>query len=179
MKNEFIKLSAVLCAITLVAGLLLAGVNEITAPRIAEAEKNAAVEAMQKILPDAENFTELSEYVSEAKSGNENIGYCVKVSSNGYGGAIVMMVGFDSDLKVQGIEILSHSETAGLGAKITEESFKEQFSDKEPLLQVVKGNAKSSSQISAVTGATISSRAVASGIEAAYKLVQEAKGETK
>lgn len=174
MKKEFIRLSAILCVITLVAALLLAGVNKITAPRIAQAEKNAAQEAMKKILPEADNFQEINENVSLAKKGNKNVGYCVKVSSSGYGGDIVMMVGIDSEKTVQGIEILSHSETAGLGAKITEDEFKNQFKDKQSPLEVVKGETDSPSQMSAVTGATISSRAVADGIKKSFSMIDEA-----
>lgn len=177
MKKEFIRLSAVLCVITLVAALLLAGVNKITAPRIAEAENRASEEAMKSILTEAENFEKINENISLAKKGDAVIGYCAKVASNGYGGAIVMMVGLDAEMKVQGIEILSHSETAGLGAKITEDGFKSQFKDKSPELTVVKGAAKSSSEMSAVTGATISSRAVADGIKQALIMAQEASKE--
>ena len=177
MKKEFVRLSAVLCVITLVAALLLAGVNKITAPRIAEAEEKASQEAMKSILTEAENFEKINENISLAKKGDAVVGYCAKVSSNGYGGAIVMMVGLDSEMQVQGIEILSHSETAGLGAKITEDGFKSQFKNKNAELTVVKGVAKSSSEMSAVTGATISSRAVAAGIKQAFEMAQEASKE--
>ncbi len=174
MKKEFIKLSSILCMITLVAALLLAGVNKITAPRIAEAEEKATEEAMQKIIPDADSFQELNESVSAAKKGDEVIGYCVKVTTTGYGGDIAMMVGLDIEAGVYGIEILSHSETAGLGAKIVEDSFKSQFVGKNSMLEVVKSATDSPNQFTAITGATVSSRAIAKGIEMSVALVDEA-----
>ena len=174
MKKEFIKLSAILCIITLVAALLLAGVNKITAPRIVQAEKAAAEQAMKKILPDADSFEQLNENVYLALQGDKQVGFCVKVLTNGYGGNISMMVGIDSNAAVQGIEILSHGETAGLGAKITEEKFKSQFRDKKPVLEVVKNETDNPNQITAITGATISSRAIAAGIEQSIALIEEA-----
>lgn len=174
MKKEFIKLSSILCIITLVAALLLAGVNKITAPRIAQAEEKASKEAMLKIIPDADSFVDLNEAVSAAKKGDEVIGYCVKVITTGYGGDISMMVGLDVEATVQGIEILSHSETAGLGAKITEESFKSQFKGKAPILQVVKSETENEGEITAITGATVSSRGIANGIKMSLDLVEKA-----
>ena len=174
MKKDFIKLSSILCIITLVASLLLAGVNKITAPRIAEAEKEATKEAMMKIIPDADSFEVLNENVSAAKKDNEVVGYCVKVNTTGYGGDIAMMIGFDTEATIQGIEILSHSETAGLGAKITEDSFKSQFKGKEPILQVVKNETHDKGEITAITGATVSSRGIANGVKMALDLVDEA-----
>ena len=170
MKKEFIKLSGILCAITLVAALLLAGVNKVTAPKIAAAEKEAMQTAMKKILPEAESFEEIEKDVFVGKNADERVGVCVKVASNGYGGPIEMMVAFGADAKVRGIEILSHSETAGLGAKAAEPSFKKQFSGKDYLLNVVKTKTSSPEQITAITGATITSRAVASGVEKAFEI---------
>ena len=174
MKKEFIKLSGILCAITLVAAMLLAGVNHITAPKIKEAEEQATAEAMKKILPIAESFEKMNDNVFMGIKAGEPVGFCVSVAENGYGGPIEMMVAIDSDAKVCGIEILSHSETAGLGAKATEPEFKNQFSGKNPTLEVVKAKTESPDQITAITGATITSRAVASGVDKAYDMLLEA-----
>lgn len=174
MKKEFIKLSGILCAITLVAAMLLAGVNHITAPKIAAAEKKATAEAMKKILPLAESFEQMDDNVFKGLKGGEPIGFCVAVTTNGYGGAIEMIVAIDSNAQVCGIEILSHSETAGLGAKVTEPEFKNQFSGKNPSLEVVKTKTESPGQITAITGATITSRAVASGVDEAFNMLLEA-----
>ncbi len=160
MKKEFIKLSGILCAITLVAAMLLAGVNHITKLKIEEAEKKATDEAMEKILPDAK-CEPVEENVFVGKKGNSIVGYCAKVTTTGYGGAIEMMVAFDMEQNISGIEILSHSETAGLGAKAADKEFKDQFKGKSSNLTVVKGEAGTTQQVSAITGATITSRAIA------------------
>ncbi len=176
MKKEFIKLSAVLCIITLIAGLLLAGVNKITAPAIAKAEREATENAMKTLLPEADSFETSStdKNLTVAKKDGAFVGFCAKVTSSGYGGDIVMMVGIDSDMYVQGIEILSQSETAGLGAKIADNDFKKQFKGKELAeLKVVKKDTNEPNEFKAVTGATISSRAVETGIAKAKDMVKK------
>ena len=174
MKKEFIKLSGILCVITLVAAMLLAGVNHITAPKIAAAEEKATAEAMKKILPTAESFEEMNDNVFKGLKDGKPVGFCINITTNGYGGAIEMMVAIDNNAQVCGIEILSHSETAGLGAKVTEPEFKNQFSKKNPSLEVVKTKTESPDQITAITGATITSRAVASGVDEAFNMLLEA-----
>ena len=83
-----------------------------------------------------------------------------------------MMVGVDKEMNVQGIEILSQSETAGLGAKITEDKFKGQFAGKSLAdLKLVKKPTASPQEFEAVTGATISSRAVENGIAQACDMI--------
>ena len=179
MKKEFVKLSAVLCLITLVAALVLAGVNFITAPVIEKAEIQASKDAMFKILPEADDFidSDTDENLKVAVKDDTIIGFCAKVTTTGYGGDIVMMIGVDENLIVQGIEVLSHSETAGLGAKITEEKFKNQFKDKLLVgLKVVKGKTQSPDEFEAVTGATISSRAVETGINLAKEMIEREVG---
>ncbi len=174
MKKEFIKLSGILCAITLVAAMLLAGVNHITKPKIAAAEEKAIQDAMKAILPQADSFEQMNDNVFKGMKDQNPVGFCVNVTTSGYGGAIEMMVAIDSDAQVCGIEILSHSETAGLGAKATEPEFKNQFSKKNSTLEVVKTKTESPDQITAITGATITSRAVASGVDEAFNMLVEA-----
>ena len=177
MKKEFIKLSGILCAITLVAAMLLAGVNHITKPKIAQAEEKATAEAMKKILPEADEFEEAEENVFIGRKEGGIVGYCTKVTTNGYGGAIEMMVAFDLEQNISGIEILSHSETAGLGAKAADSEFKDQFKGKSSNLTVVKGASDSTQQVSAITGATITSRAIAEkGIAMAKEAVDKVIG---
>ena len=179
MKKELIRLSGILCAITLVASLLLAGVNKLTLPRIVQAEVLAAENAMKAILPEADNFEEIAENVFKAKKGEETAGYCVTVTPSGFAGEIKMLVGIGTDYKVKGIEILSHSETAGLGAKAADSKFKDRFKEKNPYMTVVKGETDSPDEVQAITGATITSRAVATGVSEAYNLLQKVKGGNK
>lgn len=176
MKKEFIRLSGVLCLIALVAALLLAGVNKITEPKILEAEEKAAQVAMKAVLPSAERFSRVTENVSMGVKDGAGVGYCVNVKTNGYGGEISVMVGLDMENNVQGIEVLSHNETAGLGAKATDDSFKNQFAGKKAPLSVAKNNASGVNSIQAITGATITSRAIADAVTTACDLADEAKG---
>lgn len=177
MKKDFIRLSGMLFIITLVAALLLAGVNEITKTKIAEAERNSNVQAMKMLFVDAEEFKEVNESVAEGFKDGQSIGFCVNVSPKGYGGDIKLMVGIDNENKVTGIEVLSHSETPGLGAKSTSDEFKSQFSGKDTDLTVVKGATQSSGEIQAITGATVTSRAIADGVKQASAMIAEIKGE--
>ena len=179
MKKEMIKLAGILCIITLVAALLLAFVNKITAPEIEKAALVASENAMKNIIADADSFEKENESLSKAMKNGEVIGYCVSVKVSGFGGKIEMMVGIGNDDEVKGIEILSHSETAGLGAKATSEEFKNRFKGKSPELTVVKTPTESVDQVQAITGATITSRAVATGVAEAYKMVKETQGGNK
>ena len=177
MKKDFIRLSGMLFIITLVAALLLAGVNEITKTKIAEAEKNSNVQAMKMLFAEADEFKEISKSVTEGFKDGQSIGFCVNVSPKGYGGEIKLMVGIDCENKVTGIEVLSHSETPGLGAKSTSDEFKSQFKGKDTDLGVVKTKTQNSDEIQAITGATVTSRAITDGIREASYEIEKIKGE--
>ncbi len=103
------------------------------------------------------------------------MGGCVNSSASGYGGEITMMGGINADdtISLSGVEILSNSETPGLGANCTTEGFKSQFKGLEYPVSVVKGSANVG-EVSAITGATITSTAVASGVNEAYNSLIEA-----
>ena len=113
--------------------------------------------------------------VYEGIKDGQVIGYTIKTSSKGYGGAIELMVGISKDGKITGVEIGNHSETPGLGSKATEPMFKNQYVDKDVSnsLLVVKGSANNDNEISAISGATITSNGVTSGVNAAMKIYNE------
>ena len=96
-------------------------------------------------------------------------GYVVRVAPNGFGGAIDMMVGVDVSGAVTGVAIVSQSETASLGANCTREDFRAQFTGKTGTLSV----SKDGGEIEALTGATVTSRAVTEGVNTALEFVQE------
>ncbi|HEX3077129.1 MAG TPA: RnfABCDGE type electron transport complex subunit G [Lachnospiraceae bacterium] len=100
--------------------------------------------------------------------GGNVIGYIVNVTTgNGYGGNIAISIGITLDGTVKGVEILSMKETAGLGAKASEDSFKGQYKDKSvESFTVTKTGAKSDSEIDAISGATITSKAVTNAVNA-------------
>lgn len=176
--KENLKLGFILFVVTALAGLFLGGAYTITKEPI---EKQALVEknqAMQEILPSAETFEGLNVDLSEETAvrevnkgikGNEVVGYAIRVTPKGFGGLINIMVGISSDGKIGGIKILSHGETPGLGANATNISFYGQYKDKstKSKLEVVKTGASKENQIQAITGATITSRAVTNGVNEA------------
>lgn len=179
MKKESIKLAGILCIITLVAALLLAFVNQLTAPEIIKAEKAASENAMKKILADAQSFESIEENIFAGMNGDNLVGYCVSVAPKGFGGEISMMVGISSQGTVTGIEILGHGETPGLGAKAANDDFKNSFKGKNPYLDVVKVPTESIDEVTAITGATITSNAVASGVAQAFDMLKDIKGGNK
>ncbi len=180
--KDILKLGVTLFAICAVAALVLGVTNNITAPVIEERNIQASNEARKTVLSEADEFKELdgmnSDIVLEVYEGIKDgqvIGYTIKTSSKGYGGAIELMVGISKDGKITGVEIGNHSETPGLGSKATEPMFKNQYVDKDVSnsLLVVKGSANNDNEISAISGATITSNGVTSGVNAAMKIYNE------
>jgi len=180
--KDILKLGVTLFAICAVAALVLGVTNNITAPVIEERNIQASNEARKIVLSEADEFKELdgmnSDIVLEVYEGIKDgqvIGYTIKTSSKGYGGAIELMVGISKDGKITGVEIGNHSETPGLGSKATEPMFKNQYVDKDVSnsLLVVKGSVNNDNEISAISGATITSNGVTSGVNAAMKIYNE------
>ena len=179
-RKEILKVGFILFAITSIAALVLAVVNNFTAPVIAENNKRAQEAAMKLVLPDAKGFEKLEYTADEASSVREvyqadEIGNVVKVSPNGYDGSIDIVVGIDNSLRVTGIEIISQTETAGLGANCTNDSFKAQFIGKTENITVAKNGAKGN-EIDAISSATITSKAVTKGVNDALLAVKDLKG---
>ncbi len=179
-QNEYIRLGGILCAITLVVALVLGGVNALTVAPIAANNAKTTEDALAALIPDCESEQlEVAEgTVDETTSvaigaaykmtdaNGELAGYCVEVLPTGFGGAVDTMVGILPDGTVAGIQILSCSnETPGLGANCTKEEFYGQFAGKaaDGSLKV----AKDGGDVVALTGATITSRAVTNGVDAA------------
>lgn len=175
--KDTMKLGAILFLITSVCAGLLGLVNSITSPIIEEKKETAKQEAMQVLIPEASEFTAVTEIEDQgieelyiAKTNDTYLGAVAKVAPEGYGGAIEILVGVDGNLAVTGIQVLSHSETPGLGANILAENFQNQFVSKKAPIEVVKGVA-GNNEISAITGATITSRAVTEGVNVAVTYI--------
>lgn len=177
---EILRVGLILFAITAVSAFLLAFVNSVTAPIIAQNNKIAQEEAMKKVLPEAQSFEKV-EFVPEENSIVTEIysagdaGVAVMVTPRGYGGGISMAVGINSDYTVTGLEIISQSETAGLGANCTNESFLAQFIGKTSEIKVVK-NGAGENEIDAISSATITSKAVTRGVNRAVETVKAMRG---
>ena len=167
------RLALILLAITAVVAAALAGVNSITAPAIAKLQAEKTQKAIEAVLPgggESVDFTDDSGLVSVVYQGEA--GYAVQVAPAGFDGAITMMVGVDTEGNVLGISIISHTETAGLGAVAAAstsagEAFRGQFVGTSGSVAVTKDGG----EIDSITGATITSRAVSSGVNAALNCV--------
>ena len=172
--KEYIVPTVTLFIICLVATLLLGVTNSVTAPIIADLAVETEKKSRQIVFADASSFGEAeiledgtSVVAALDESGNV-IGHVVVNVAKGYGGDMSVMTGVDADGKVTGINVLSHSETAGLGAKATEDSFRDRFVGLIQGITVSKDKAGDNS-IDAITGATITSRAVVEAVNAAIE----------
>lgn len=188
-----LKDTFVLFIITLVAGLCLGGVHDITLEPIAKAQQAAATATYKEVYPDAADFKEtdeLTEKVASSAAGLEEqgfgkvridgameavdesgavIGYLItSTSSESYGGDVKISVGITADGTVTGVGFLAISDTPGLGMKAKEPAFKDQFNGKAAqTFEVTKTAASGDAQIQAISGATITSNAVTNAVNAA------------
>ncbi|MCL1829786.1 MAG: RnfABCDGE type electron transport complex subunit G [Oscillospiraceae bacterium] len=176
------RLTLILFAITLVTSLLLGLVNFITKDRIAEINLEKTASAMREVL-SADEYVPV-EYAgsnntvtgaNRAVRGGNSVGYVMEVAPSGFGGLIKMVVGVDPDGKITGVSIVNMSETSGLGTGANDEGFRRQYIGGAGGFAVDKDGGK----IDSLTGATITSRAVTAGVnaaaEAAETLGQEAR----
>ena len=188
--REIISVSFRLFIITAVTTLCLALVNSMTAGVIKANAEKAQLEAQKEVLPDALEFKKTDASEKNIPEGTKNgvrieslnvgiangngVGYIATMISNaGYGGDIKVMVGIDSDGSVTKVKILQSSETAGLGQNASKPEFINQFNGKSGSLSVVKNKAADgeNGEIAAISGATVTSRAVTSCVNAALELV--------
>jgi electron transport complex protein RnfG len=135
-------------------------VNNITSEKIRLQEEEKILLMLRNIFPDMSNY-ELKDDIYIVYKDKETIGYAFIAVGKGYGGEINTFVGIDKDFTIKQITVISNSETPGLGAKITESFFTDQF--KGLRSSDVKLN-KDGGKIDAITGATISSRAVTDSV---------------
>ena len=166
-----LRLALTLLVITAVVAVALAGVNSITAPKIEQLNAEKTQQAIETVLPGGfdtqiTDYTDDTGLVTNVYSGAN--GYAFEVTPAGFDNTITMMVGVDHDGKVLGISIVSHTETSGLGAVAAAstsagESFRGQFVGMSGSVSVTKDGG----EVDALTGATITSRAVCSGVNAA------------
>lgn len=193
MNKGIIKDTVILFIITLIAGICLGGVHEITAEPIRQAQIAAATATYQEVFPEAASFEDVADAESRIETaaadiagqgfGNvsvndvkiakdasgSDIGYLViATSKDGYKGDIQVAVGVDSENQITNVGFLSIDETPGLGMKAKDPEFKGQFSGKPAAaLNVVKTTPSADDQILAISGATYSSKATTGAVNAA------------
>ena len=183
MKNSnfetLVKPVIVLVVICLITSTMLAVTNNATAPIIAAQEEAAAQEAYQAVLPEADSFTDLTSEVSTENivavvKANNGAGYCVKATGKGYGGAVPVVIGFDNDGNILGVQFLQNSESAGFGMRLWDSSgdgavFADELVGKSGSVTLKQDG------VNGLTGATISSKAVISATNSAFACIDELK----
>jgi electron transport complex protein RnfG len=166
-----------LFTVTVITGLILGVVHDITLEPIRLTQERLKAEALRGVLPYAEEFKTMQiaedadpiiKDIQEALSGEKTVGYCITVTPRGYGGTIELVAGIRGDGKLEAIRILNQSETPGLGAKSVLPNFYEQFKDSDKIT-VVKTEPVSPGEIQAISGATITSSGVAGGVNVALE----------
>ena len=183
--NTILKNTISITVITLVAGLALGVVQDITAGPIATQAEKSKEEAYKAVFEDASSFSEYS--LDDTNQAEDLVAYLndngftaqtideimvaeyafTVTDSEGYGGDIQFAMGVQNDGTLNGISILSISETAGLGMKATTDSFKDQFKNKNvEKFTYTKTGSTSDDQIDAISGATITTNAMTNGVNA-------------
>jgi len=177
MKNETIKYSLVLLVITAVVALLLGFANYFTKDIIAEMSAKNETAARERVLIGVDYDEEIEvndnlwKYVlGENGKEPEIVGYAVMASGNGYSGTIKLMVGLDKNLNVLGVDIIEHTETPGLGDK-AQGVVSPQFVGKGGPFAVTKSVAAKDNEVQAISGATITTKAVVDIVNNAINLV--------
>lgn len=172
MKKRIIIPTVALFVICLVCTLLLALANNVTAPLIDELAKKTEIESRLKVLSTATTFEDGKagdiEYVTGLDDAKEIKGYVFVTTTKSYGGDLQVMTGVDADGKVTGVEILSISDTAGLGMNAQKQDFRDRFKGLVSGLTIQKNTADpEKNEVLALTGATITSNAVAKAVNEA------------
>ena len=176
MRNDstlmhIVRLTVTLLTICAVVAAVLAGVNMITKDKIAEIQNQKIEKAIQEVIPNTQDVQQLplsgdAGIVQAVYTANGS--YALQVAPGGFDGEVIMMVGI-SEGKVAGISVISHTETPGLGAVAAAqnakgEAFRGQFVGQDGMLAI-------GDQIDAMSGATITSTAVVTGVNAALEYV--------
>lgn len=174
--KEILKPALTLFIICLAVTALLAGTNLLTRDRIEEQSRIAAENARRVVLAEATDFEEKDGYYVGSASGGI-VGYVFETESKGYGGTVRVMTGIDAEGSITGVVILEHEETPGLGANAEKASFTDQY--KQPAgsgITLIKNRAPNDGEVQALTGASITSNAVTTAVNAAIDQYNTVKG---
>lgn len=167
---DVLGIGARLLLVCAVVAAVVSGVNALTADRYQENLTEEKRQAIVRIFgSDTVTYRTLSgedaaEPVYEVLEGDRVVGYCVELASPGFGGDISMTVGFEADGRILGVSIVSLSETPGLGSRVQEAAYLDQYRGQSGPLTLGE-------DIDAIAGATISSRAVTDGVNRAVEIL--------
>ncbi|MDA3860782.1 MAG: FMN-binding protein [Melioribacteraceae bacterium] len=181
-----IKMIFTLSIIGIISGSLLSKLSGWAEPKIAKHRLEDTKKAIFLVQPKANTYKKIESLDFELYKVSINdslIGYALPYSGSGFQGNIRLMIGLDCNLiKITGMRVLEQVETPGLGTKVTEESFTCQFIDlvTNPLIECIKGaKATKVNEVEAITGATISSKAVLRIINTGLGELRSLKAEGK
>lgn len=194
--KAMLKEAGILFAITLISGLLLGFVYELTKEPIRIQQEKAVTQACQTVFAEATSFQEISYTASseliekenengvklgvvfEAKDGSgETIGYVISTTSTrGYGGNIVLYTGVSKEGTVKGVSILEISETAGLGMQASQVLVPQVKDKTVDAFTYTKNGSRADSEIDAISGATITTQAFVNAVNAAIDVSKELLG---
>ncbi|KXB47279.1 hypothetical protein HMPREF3188_00547 [Tissierellia bacterium KA00581] len=188
--KETMKLIVRLFLITAIAGFVLAFVNSFTSPIIQERERKQYEMALKEVFKDAEKFDKLQddkllpikekikniENIEVAKQGDKTLGYVFKtLGKNGYGGDISMLMAVKlEDKSIVGFKVLKHSETPGLGSRVATAEYAKSVVGNKATEHLVRNlNPTADNDIQAITGTTISVKAVLNGLNAGVDALKD------
>ena len=172
-QNSIVKIASNLMAACFVSGLVIGAVYFVTAPVAAQKAVERKEAALRELVPTADHFAEIDaqEGWYRAESGGTAVGYIVPAKTKGYGGEIKLLVAVTPDEHVIDYKILAHNETPGLGDNAAKEPFRGKIRGKDAAHLVVTKDKGNTEDVQAMTGATISSRAVTRGVKSAVTAV--------
>ncbi|MGB4439815.1 MAG: RnfABCDGE type electron transport complex subunit G [Sedimentibacter sp.] len=185
MKNSYVRLGGILFIIAAISAGILAFLNDTTKDLIAQNEAMASMDpaVLEAVMPGAVMFNDLEDtaLIDTIKAENEKfvnlqvavdasnneLGYVVRTFSTvaGYGGDMELFVGISPEGKITGVNVVSHSETSGLGSRTTEPEFTSQFAGKDASTEIV--------EFDALTGATKSSKSFLSAVNNAINIYSQ------
>ena len=176
----------VLFLIAFVCTALLAVTDSFTAKKIEDSKIQNEIDTRDKVFPNAKRYGKDEKisyenkdytYCAALDAQGNIIGYVFTTNAKGYGGDVVVMTGIDSkNGKVTGVETLEMTETAGLGMNAQNPSFRNQYVGHTGQFEVVKNNPTGDHEIQALTGATITSKAVTTSVNLAISLFETVTG---
>ncbi|MDI6605724.1 MAG: FMN-binding protein [Candidatus Omnitrophota bacterium] len=168
--KDTLKYGFILAVICFLSSAILAAVNGFTEPQIKVQKENEEKAALKEVMPDAVAFKPKMQegkllYYQAYNNAHKLLGFVVKSEGKGYSSTIESLAGLDLNLNITDVKIISQNETPGLGTRVAGAEFLSQFRGKGPA---------NFGQIDAITGSTISSRAV---IESIKKRILELEGQ--
>ena len=189
--STFLNMTLTLFVITLIAGVSLGFINDITKGPKAQAKLDRKINALKNVLPEfnnnpvenvkliktdsAKDSVEIyTAFLNENQSGIAVVGS----SDKGFSGLVKIMVGFNTDGSIFNIAVLEQKETPGLGTKMKDEKFLKQFRGKHPKTYNLKVK-KDQGDVDALTGATITTRAFSEATQMAYEVFEATQLESK